>query len=258
MTNVMQSTDNLLALSFDIDWAPDFVIDEVAQVLVSNSVKATWFVTHASPAVYRLAKRPDLFELGIHPNFLPGSDHGRTPAEVLAFFNKIIPSAVSVRTHALVQSGPIFDEILTHTKVTVDSSLFLPRMPAIRPVPYWRRGTRTLWRLPIFWSDIAETEMEAPDWTLESLLSTGPGLKVLDFHPIHVYLNSTDGQSYAQFKRKVGRLVTATQAVASQYRHHGNGVGALFNRVVDHLASAGHSLRLCDLMPSKMGRTSER
>ena len=89
--------DGALVLSFDIDWAPDFAIDAVAQKLISRSVKATWFVTHLSPAISRLAERPDLFELGIHPNFLPGSDHGGSPAEVLAFMNTLVPNAVSVR-----------------------------------------------------------------------------------------------------------------------------------------------------------------
>ncbi len=240
----------MLVLSFDIDWAPDFVIDAIAEKLVAHSVKATWFVTHASPAVSRLAARPDLFELGIHPNFLPGSDHGCTPAEALAFVTGLVPNAVSVRTHALVQSGPILDAILTHTSVTVDSSLFLPRMPAIRPVPYWRRGTRTIWRVPFFWSDLAEAELDVPDWTLASLLEGGPGLKVLDFHPIHVYLNSTDGESYAGLKREVARLAEAAPDVVRRYRHDGAGAGTLFSAVVDHLASEGHSVRLCELAPS--------
>ena len=65
-----------VVLTLDTDWAPDFVIDFVAKQLVAYQVRATWFVTHASPAVERLSQHSDLFELGIHPNFLPGSTHG--------------------------------------------------------------------------------------------------------------------------------------------------------------------------------------
>jgi hypothetical protein len=71
-------TPQRVLLTLDIDWAPDAAIDFVAEILVSRGVKATWFVTHDSPGVRRLRARPDLFELGIHPNFLPGSSHGRS------------------------------------------------------------------------------------------------------------------------------------------------------------------------------------
>ena len=61
---------NDLVLTLDMDWAPDCAIDFVSEELVSREVRATWFVTHASPAVHRLREHPELFELGIHPNNL--------------------------------------------------------------------------------------------------------------------------------------------------------------------------------------------
>ena len=240
----------MLALTFDIDWAPDFVIDAVAAPLIEHSVRATWFVTHLSPAILQLAMRPDLFELGIHPNFLAGSDHGSTPAEVLNHCMQLVPDAVSVRTHALMQSGPLLDEILTHTPVTIDSSLFLPRMPGIQPIPYWRRGTRTLWRIPFFWSDLAEAERDVADWSLASLLN-GPGLKVLDFHPIHVQLNSSDGEAYRRLKEACPRLQEASQQLVAAHRNPGSGAGTLFDEVVSHLAELEHTVCLRELIESR-------
>ncbi|HEY8645027.1 MAG TPA: hypothetical protein VIL77_04030 [Gaiellaceae bacterium] len=67
-------------LTLDVDWCPDSAIDDVAELLIERDVPATWLVTHTSPAIDRLRLRADLFELGIHPNFLPGSTHGRMPA----------------------------------------------------------------------------------------------------------------------------------------------------------------------------------
>ena len=66
-----------IALTFDIDWAPDWAIDLTAGILREREVRATWFVTHESPAVDRLREDSELFELGIHPNFLPGSTQAR-------------------------------------------------------------------------------------------------------------------------------------------------------------------------------------
>ena len=67
----MKQLHRVAALTFDIDWAPDWMIEEVASILIEHNVKTTWFVTHASPAIDKLRQMPELFELGIHPNRLP-------------------------------------------------------------------------------------------------------------------------------------------------------------------------------------------
>jgi len=96
---------NEFVITFDIDWAPDFVIEEVASLLQQKGVRATWFVTHACAAVELLRERSDLFELGIHPNFLEGSSHGKTPMEVLSHLLTVVPEAIGIRSHAVVQSA---------------------------------------------------------------------------------------------------------------------------------------------------------
>lgn len=40
-------------ITIDVDWAPDFAIDPVANALLDAGVSATWFITHASPAIVR-------------------------------------------------------------------------------------------------------------------------------------------------------------------------------------------------------------
>lgn len=79
---IMKQLHSVTALTIDIDWVPDWIIEEVASILIDHNVKATWFVTHASPAVDKLQQMPELFELGMHPNCLPGSTHGDTEDEV--------------------------------------------------------------------------------------------------------------------------------------------------------------------------------
>ena len=91
-------------LTFDIDWAPDWMIEQIAQVLIEKSVKSTWFVTHQSKAIEKLRQYDDLFELGIHPNLLNGSTHGKTEDDVLTHLKQIVPEAVSMRTHGLYQT----------------------------------------------------------------------------------------------------------------------------------------------------------
>ena len=35
-------------LTFDIDWAPDFIIKDIAEVLIKKNIPSVWFVTHES------------------------------------------------------------------------------------------------------------------------------------------------------------------------------------------------------------------
>ena len=231
-------------ITIDIDWAPDFIIDDIASVLQAKEVRATWLVTHPCAAVDRLRARPDLFELGVHPNFLPGSTQGSTPAEILSYVKSIVPDAISVRTHAVVQSGPILAAIIS-AGLKLDSSLFLPGMPGIRPVKFWSRGVSLL-RAPFFWSDDHEMEKREPDWRLKSLLNV-EGLKIFNFHPIHFYLNATDIKSYAALKRRCPRLSELTAEVAEPHVRKGAGVRTLFSELTDHLAVKSSSKCLRDV-----------
>lgn len=244
-------------ITLDIDWAPDFVIDFVAEQLIKHQVCATWFVTHASPAIERLRQYPNLFELGIHPNFLAGSTHGTTPNEILSHCMNLVPEATSVRTHGLVQSTPLLSRIMARTPVTTDVSLFLPHTPGLQPTEYiWQR--RTLLRIPYFWEDDFEMERSKPIWDLAPLLALGEGLKIFDFHPIHVYLNSLDMGPYTVLKQQVRKLSEATRVDVDPFVHVGIGTQTLFMELVQHLSVSGWSLLIKDLARDwKVSRTGE-
>src|SRR4030066_1641297 len=93
-------------ITIDVDWAPDWMIEYMANVLIKKHVKSTWFVTHISPAIKIIHQRIDLFEIGVHPNCLFGSTHGNNEDEVLRHIKELIPDAITMRTHALYQSTP--------------------------------------------------------------------------------------------------------------------------------------------------------
>jgi hypothetical protein len=235
-----------IVLTIDIDWAPDFAIDFVAEQLISRRIRATWFVTHMSPAIARLRRYPELFELGIHPNFSLGSTHGDTPDAVLRHCMTLVPEAASVRTHLLIQSTPLLRQILAQNRITTDVSLFLPGTPHIRPVK-WLSRRRTLLRIPYFWADDFEMERNIPCWHLTPHLRVGEGLKVFAFHPIHVYLNSGDIEIYQTLKHRVPKISEASPHVLGPYIQSGEGTFTLFEKVVAHLAAQGDSLCIQDI-----------
>ncbi|HYO92547.1 MAG TPA: hypothetical protein VEQ40_12960, partial [Pyrinomonadaceae bacterium] len=164
-------------LTFDVDWAPDFAIDFVIDRLLEARVRATWFITHQSPALERLREHQELFELGIHPNFLTGSTHGETYADVLQHCMTMVPEAVSMRSHSLVQSSVLLNQVLAETPIKTDVSLFLQHARSLHAVEH-RWGGRSLWRLPYFWEDDFEMEREQPCWRLQEMLAVGEGLKI--------------------------------------------------------------------------------
>jgi hypothetical protein len=244
-------------LTIDIDWAPDFVIDWVSGRLIEAGVRATWMVTHASPAVDRLRGRPDLFELGIHPNFLSRSTHGQSQEDVLRHCLALVPDAACLRTHGLVQSTAILDLILTQTAIRADLSLFLPHARLSEPVEYWWEG-RKLVRIPYVWEDDFEMMRPAPVWQFDELDGSAPGFAVLDFHPIHVYLNQPDLKAYDELKRRSGNLHLATPAQAADLIGSGAGPRTMFDSVVERLRRTG-GRRVSDLVsPGRPATTGRR
>ena len=229
-----------IAITLDIDWAPDHVIDRVAEQLVAANVRATWFVTHASPAVDRLRQHPALFELGIHPNFLPGSTHGSTAADVIDHCMTLVPDARSMRTHSLVQSTVLLETIMARTPVETDVSLFLPGHRGLARVVQPLRA-RPLTRLPFWWEDDFEMYCPVSDWQLAARCANAePGLCILNFHPIHVALNSPSLDGYEALKRVAPVLGRASaEQIAMHRAQHVDGVGSAFGGVVAWLAAHG-------------------
>jgi hypothetical protein len=238
---------NDVLITLDVDWAPDFAIDFAADLLLAQEIKATWLVTHASPAIERLAARPDLFELGIHPNFSPGSTHGDTPQAVLEHCLGLVPDARSMRAHSLLASSPLLNLVASETPLVAELSVFLPGAPGLRPVPYTHDG-RTIYRIPFYWEDDYEYGLARPSWDARTHLEAAPGLKIFNLHPLHVYLNSCDDRAYTELKKRSSSLADLSEEAAGPLVHDGPGTRTLFSALVSELAADGEGRRVLDLV----------
>ncbi|MFP4477660.1 MAG: hypothetical protein ACLFOY_19025, partial [Desulfatibacillaceae bacterium] len=242
------------ALTLDTDWAPDAAIDEIAKILVSREVRATWFVTHDSPAIRRLQEHPELFEIGIHPNFLPGSTHGHNPEQVLDFCQALVPSATSMRTHGLFQYTNLLNMVMKKTRIRVDVSLFLPAYPVPRPFvhPTEHGG---LIRVPYVWEDDFEMLHTIPDFEPGKAFFQRSGLLVLDYHPIHVYLNSRNMAPYREMLASGGyRLDMPASGMDEYVNKEVAGVMDHFMRLVESLALSGGGERISDIALNWAGK----
>jgi len=194
---VADTWDKRIFLTFDLDWAHDHVIKYTIDLVERAGVAATWFVTHDTPILRRLRANP-LFELGIHPNFLPllmNGDRvkGDTAAEVLDRLMDIVPEATAVRSHSLVQSGPLL-QLFRERGLTHDANSFIHEKSGIvvRPWIDWFGMIRA----PFIWEDDFWCDTGASS-TITAMLDR-EGMVGFNFHPIHVFLNSENLTRYEQ------------------------------------------------------------
>ena len=223
-------------LTFDLDWAPDFAIDAVAELLVERRIRATWLITHACAAVDRLRSHPDLFELGIHPNFRSGSTHGAAIDSVLQHCMEIVPEAVSMRTHSLAQSTPLLARVVATTPIRVDASLLLPRVAGHRPFEQPYDGN-VLLRVPFDWEDDVEMEFSEPRWDARAVLRA-PGMRTFNFHPMLVYLNARTMTPYRTVRSSVPKLDALDETAARPHVNEGIGVGTTLAGLLDAIDPA--------------------
>lgn len=228
MTSVEMDTP---IITFDVDWAPDFIIEEISKIMIEYKIKSTWFITHSSPAIENL-KTNLLFELGLHPNFEINSTHGKNPDEVLQFMKKIVPEAKSIRTHKLFQSSHILS-LFQNYGIENDSSILLPHVEHISPhyVKYYN-----LFRFPIFWEDDIEMAVN-PDWELNKEELMKSGMKIFNFHPIHIYLNSQNFDKYSLMKKREKLENMNFENVQEFINKDKNGVKTFFEKILQVLDS---------------------
>ncbi len=194
------------AITLDVDWASDETLDYCMDLLARHKAKATWFITHASGGLKRIRAMKPSFDIGIHPNFLPHSTQGRTEKEIVAQLLKICPEAKMMRTHSLVQSTPLLARIMrAFPAVKLDVSLLMPYAKHVQPFDYFLESggrTRSMLRAPYIWEDAYAMNVPRPDFHFDPRRFSGTGIKIFNFHPIHIALNSADMAPYRALKKK--------------------------------------------------------
>jgi peptidoglycan/xylan/chitin deacetylase (PgdA/CDA1 family) len=209
-----------LALTFDTDWAPEFIIEEILAFLSQNKLKATFFATNPSPALEYAEKRGEI-EIGLHPNFLPNSSHGTKTEDIIKKLNKWYPKAIGFRSHGLVQSSNILRS-LSKFGIKYDCNLLLYDAPYLQPFSTFYNITR----IPYNWSDASHI-LDSRKMNISELFLESPGLKVLDFHPLLWYLNSSNYNNYNHLKENIKDLRLLKKKHCESFIFNGIGIKTL-------------------------------
>ena len=188
----------MLAFSSDVDWAPEEVIQFTIDLFNRYGIKCTFFATHKSDVL--LKNEGERFEIGLHPNFnnlLNGSAGHGTALSIVKDLQEIYPMARGIRSHSVTQSSVLLD-IFVSQGFTYDSNIFLPYQTNIKPFRLWN----DLIRVPYNWEDDVHWEygrtFEAQPF-FPSILENH--YWIFDFHPIHVFLNTDQRQTYLEAKQ---------------------------------------------------------
>jgi hypothetical protein len=219
---------NEIILTFDIDWADDAILNDCIDIVDQAGTPATWFITHETPLLDRLREN-ERYELGIHPNFislLEGKSNGVEKA--IDDLLEIVPEAKSIRSHSLVQSSRLMD-LFQSKGLLFDCNHFIPEQSGIILKP-WQQWNGMV-KVPHMWEDdavcIYETNTPVTD------LIKRQGLKVFDFHPIHVFLNT---ESLDRYERT--RPLHQDPKELTKHRYEGYGTR---NRLLELLELARHA-----------------
>jgi hypothetical protein len=214
-------------LTFDVDWAPDYMIDYVSDKLKNLKIKSTWFVTHDSPAIKKL-KKNSLIEVGIHPNFSNNSTQGKNVDEILKNLKKIVPNAKSIRTHGLLQSTKILSKFQKFG-IENDVSILLENEPylGIHYSKYFK-----IKRFPYYWEDDVEM-INGIDLNNDQKKFFVQGLKIFDFHPVHIFLNSNSMNNYNELKNNGYPEIEEREA--KKYKNKNAGIGTFFENLIQGL-----------------------
>jgi hypothetical protein len=210
--------------TIDLDWAAESMIEETLAIFRDATVPLTPFVTHASPIIMREFSGDRAGDVGVHPNFHAASSHGETTESVIDCVLGLWPAARCFRSHGFVDSSIIASAFYARG-LRYDSNLCLHLQSHVVPLAH----SSGLVRFPVFLEDDVLLARE-PTVEIQPLLPRlrTPGLKIFNFHPELVALNSPQAGYHRQLAASDG-----TRCV-----HRGRGIRTL---LVDLLHFVGDS-----------------
>jgi hypothetical protein len=222
--------DPVFVLTADQDWAPEWALEAMLELVAADEIPLHLFVTNESPALRD--RLPASASLGIHPNFLPGSSHGSTDDEVIANCLELVPGATSFRCHAHHENSRILFKLADYG-LRAGSNPLCFLQPGLLPLI---QGTGLL-RFPVVLEDDIFLHWAQPslDTTLALRMMLTPGIKVLDFHPSLVALNAPSLDYYTAHRDSLygcGRRRCAP--------YPGRGVATVLAELIHAVKHAGH------------------
>ena len=190
-------TQPVFCFTSDVDWASENALLIQQEIFDRYNIKAAYFVTHESSLIRKWHSEGKI-EIGIHPNFLPGSSHGSTFDEVIDTVMKLVPDARCFRAHRCFDVTPITHE-LVRRGLLYDSNMVTNLQQDLAPIEH----ESGLLRFPVFYEDGTHFEWRR-SWDFSQFhdIFSQPGIKVISTHPMITALNVATPENWISLKGK--------------------------------------------------------
>lgn len=212
-----------------MEWANDSVLEYSYHLLKNVDVPATIFVTHKTKWLEIFRNDPQI-ELGIHPNFnklLLGESNGTNYKKIFDDLMRIVPGAVSYRSHSLTASS-LFIAYAAQKGLKIDLNTYICPSRGDCITPYRRSGMLIV---PFIFEDdlwLADTSKKHMSYYLSDEFDA---LRIFNFHPIQLYLNCESIERYEKAK-----VHNWNQAKLETYRNKdGCGIETVFLELIQKI-----------------------
>lgn len=182
----------------DIDWATESMIQETLLLFNKYSIPLTPFVTYKSETIRKEYRNRERY-VGLQPDFMGTTTRSNDAIEIIDNLLKLNPQAKCFRSHDYFDSSLVTTEFMKRG-FKYDSNLCLYLQPNIEPLWHWSG----LLRFPVFFEDYAHMTKNKP-WTVTEIprMLELTGMKIFNFHPVHICLNSPTLAYYEKIKNKI-------------------------------------------------------
>jgi Polysaccharide deacetylase len=171
-----------IIITLDADWALPEVLEYAVSFFIKWNVVFTFFATED-----QIPPETHLCETAWHPNFIDND-----PEFELDRLAKRLPGARGLRPHRLdwgktFNPGLLKQYGIEYLSSSHDADIFIPKI--VNGLPDF----------PITWGDnfwfMYKTKPDA-----SKMINDAPGFYLINFHPIHIYLNTTNMAQYSSAK----------------------------------------------------------
>lgn len=194
-----------ICLTVDVEWANSDVLADTVRLLDERGLRGTFFCTHAGIETTG-------HERAIHPNFRHKGDsfqqlrrkignelYDWADSSIYEFtlntIQTLYPNALGVRAHNLFYDSELF-HIYKKAGLEYDSTYFLPMAQNIMPV----LKEYNILEIPVYYMDHVDIMNQISGFTIEGLGLENHGIKVFDFHPNMIFLNTATEEQYVKSK----------------------------------------------------------
>lgn len=206
-----------IVFTCDIDWAPEFVIDDTIKFFDNLGIKLTLFATHDSQVV-----KSSGLDINIHPYLsrVPEKEHEKVISDLM----KIYPEAKGSRTHRNY-FGYNTPSHLKKNGIEYDLSVVNWLQPSFGNKHF--SGIKTF---TYSWEDGLHF-----DYNLElspNMIPYKNKVCIYNVHPIIIYLNQDSEDIRKEATKNISDLTKASFGVISEYVFKGYGIKNIIEEFV--------------------------